>query len=293
MFEIEDDQALLDEFGDDDDELHDMLQEIDTNPQATTDEEPLSQGQKNRMEKNKLKAVALKKARLMTNPYNSKSKVKASVSKEKKLVDSGGGFFIEEAGEEDVPEATVITELPPPLMPPDQPSCEDCDKDFADSYLFRTFDHPVCDECKNMERDGPHELITKTDAKNQFLLQDLHFERDGNPLKFLLRKNPHNPRYGDMKLFLRLQIEKVAIDIWGSEEELEKEIEKREANKVLLKQKRYQKKMKELRKAVRSSLFTKNLDAHTHSYGEESYDEDKDEYSKTCDCGHVLTYEKM
>jgi len=292
MFEIEEDQALIDEFGGDDDELNDMLQEIDSNPQVT-DEEPLSQGQKNRMEKNKLKAVALKKARLMTNPYNSKTKAKGTVSKEKKLVDTGGGFFIEEGGEEEVPKETVITELPPPIMPPDQPSCEDCDKDFADSYLFRTFDHPVCDECKNMERDGPHELITKTDAKNQFLLQDLHFERDGKPLKFLLRKNPHNPRYGDMKLFLRLQIEKVAIDIWGSEEELEKEIEKREANKVLLKEKRYQKKMKELRKAVRSSLFTKNLDAHTHSYGEESYDEDKDEYSKTCECGHVLTYEKM
>merc|ERR1711915_905366 len=129
---------------------------------------------------------------------------------------------------------------------------------------------------------------TKTDAKKQFLLSDLHFEREGNPLKFLLRKNPHNPKYGDMKLFLRMQIEKVALDVWGSEEYLEKEIERREANKVLLKEKKYQKKMKELRKAVRSSLFTKNLATHTHTYSEEeTYDEEKDEYSKTCECGHV------
>ena len=91
---------------------------------------------------------------------------------------------------------------------------------FLRISFCRTFDQPVCDECKNMERDGPHELITKTDAKKQFLLSDLHFEREGNPLKFLLRKNPHNPKYGDMKLFLRMQIEKVALDVWGSEEEL-------------------------------------------------------------------------
>ena len=52
--------------------------------------------------------------------------------------------------------------------------------------------------------------------------------------------------------------------------------------------------MKELRKAVRSSLFTKDFSTHSHSYGEESYDEEKDEYSKVCgECGHVLTYEKM
>lgn len=26
------------------------------------------------------------------------------------------------------------------------------------------------------------------------------------PLKFIVRKNPHNPRWGDMKLYLRLQV---------------------------------------------------------------------------------------
>ena len=285
----------LDDFGDQDDaELNDMLQDIEESNSQQPSSQELSQAQKVRMEKNKLKAVALKKSRLMANPYN-KAATKSAVSKEKRLVDSGGGFFIEEGGEEERdPRPPVITELPPPLMPPDQPACEECDKNFADSYLLRTFDHPVCDECKNMERDGPHELITKTDAKKQFLLTDSQFEADGRSLKFLLRKNPHNPRYGDMKLFLRLQIEKVALEVWGTEEELEAEIEKREANKVLLKEKKYQKKMKELRKAVRSSLFTKNLANHSHSYGEESYDEDKDEFSKTCDeCGHILTYEKM
>ena len=70
----------------------------------------------------------------------------------------------------------VNTELPPPQIPKDQPTCEECDKDFADSNLFRTFDHLVCDECKNMERDRPHELNTKTDAKKQFPLADPYAE---------------------------------------------------------------------------------------------------------------------
>jgi len=272
----------------DDKELNSIFDKIEN-------ETNLSEGQKSRMEKNKLKALALKKARLLSNPYD-KNKPSKKSQTAPRMIDTGGGFFIEEdeEGGDGGDEKIEIIEQPPPIQPPDQPTCEDCNKDFAQSYLFNTFDHSVCDECKNMERDGPHELITKTDAKKQFLITDAHLEREGRHLKFLLRKNPHNPRYGDMKLFLRLQIEKLALEIWGSEEELEREFERREAKQILLKEKKYNKKMKELRKAVRSSLFTKDFSTHSHSYGEESYDEEKDEYSKVCgECGHVLTYEKM
>merc|ERR1712110_814776 len=116
---IFDTDDLLDDFGDEDDaDLNNMLEEIEeesgssSQPQSSQE---LSQGQKARMEKNKLKAVALKKSRLMANPYN-KAATKSTVSKEKKMVDSGGGFFIEEGGEEDKEaQAPVITELPPPL----------------------------------------------------------------------------------------------------------------------------------------------------------------------------------
>jgi len=292
MFDIPGEE---DPFSDDDDfDLDTVATAAETCEK--TPEVALTVGQLARIEKNKLKALALKKSRLLAHPYQkSGDVVKASVVKEKKLVDGGGGFFIEEE-EEDTSKDVVITEVAPPIMPPDQPTCEECDKDFADSYLFTTFDHSVCDDCKDMEREGPHELITKTDAKKEFLLRDSDFEKGerGDNLRFLLRKNPHNPRYGDMKLYLRLQVEKRALKIWGSEEELEKEHEKREENKMALKTKKYEKKMKELRKAVRSSLFTKDISNHIHKYGEETYDEEKDEYTKVCDeCGHVHTYEKM
>ena len=50
----------------------------------------------------------------------------------------------------------------------------------------------------------------------------------------------------------------------------------------------------ELRKTVRSSLFKKDLSGHEHEYTAEVYNEDDDNYSKTCEqCGHVIMYEKM
>ena len=49
-----------------------------------------------------------------------------------------------------------------------------------------------------------------------------------------------------------------------------------------------------MRLAVRGSLARKDRGPHEHDYGEESYDEEEDIYSKTCKtCGHIDTYEKM
>ena len=281
------------EFSDDDGAMLEMLN-------TEGEEVALSGAQKARAHKNKMKAVALKAARLQARPYQKEGGEGWKRDKEKKLVDGGGGFFIEEEeGDKEAAPVKVAPSAPAPLMPPDQPECEECGERFPDSYLFRTFDCDICDNCKNSEKDGPHELITKTDSKKEFLLKDSDFEKGERdvplvPLRFILRKNPHNPRWGDMKLFLRLQVEARALQVWGSEEALEEEHTAREERLVAAKSKKYEKKMKELRKAVRSSLFTKDLSAHVHSYGEESYHEDRDEYSKECgSCGHVQTFEKM
>merc|ERR1719216_834730 len=138
----------------------------------------LSEAQKSRAEKNRLKAIALKKARLSAQPYPDPKKKSATDSKndlitgesvgnskaETKLIDTNAGFFIEES--EDEPKATPTMEcLPAPVREP--------------------------------------------------------------TLKFLTRKNPHNQRWGDMKLFLRLQVEERALEVWKNEENLEKEHEKR------------------------------------------------------------------
>ena len=210
------------------------------------------------------------------------------------MVDTHAGFFIEETEGGETSSSTVAEPMPAPIIEPDRSQCEECQEDLADSYLFRNFDLEVCDKCKQTEKDGKHELITKTDAKNEFLLKDAEFDREP-VLKFILRKNPHNQRWGDMKLYLRMQIEKKALDVWGSEEALEEEHEKREERRDQAKVKKFNKKLKALKMQVRGSLYKKvDISVHEHEYGEEVYDEDEDQYSRTCKtCDHVHSYEKM
>ncbi|TNM85924.1 hypothetical protein fugu_008195 [Takifugu bimaculatus] len=152
------------------------------------------------------------------------------------------------------------------------------------------------------EDDGEEDLRTKSivhqpepEAKQNYLLKDCDLDKREPPLRFTLKKNPHNPRWGDMKLYLRLQVEKRCMEVWGSKEALDEAKESREENKELQRQKRFNKKVKELRRAVRSSVWTKDTSIHQHQYGpEEVVDPDEDLYKKTCStCGHELTYEKM
>lgn len=125
--------------------------------------------------------MALKKARLSAQPYPDPKILKNDLitgeklksSKETKLIDSNAGFFIEESESET---AVLQEPIPPPVIEPDRPQCKECSDEMADSFLLRTFDYEVCDKCKDTEKDGKHELITKTDAKNEFLLKDVHFE---------------------------------------------------------------------------------------------------------------------
>jgi len=306
MFDLDDDDDELsatvstktqeEEFSDDDG-FEETISSLQTETDCLTGKkEPgMTAAERERSERNRMKAINLKKSRLMTHPY-SKSGGSCLVAKQQpKLVDSGGGFFIEETdGKPD--SRPVIVDTPGPILPFDQPNCEMCEKKFSDSYLFRTFDHVVCDNCRDTSKDGEHELIAKTEAKSTFLLRDFELEESehGPALKFKTRKNPHNLGGGDMKLYLRLQIEKRALQIWGSEEALAAELEAREEKKIEAKSKKYKKKMKELRMAVRSSLYKKDLSTHVHEYAEEVYHEDKDEYSQTCtSCAHIHTYEKM
>ena len=54
--------------------------------------------------------------------------------------------------------------------------------------------------------DDKHKLITRTDAKNEYLLKDVDLDKREPILMFISKPNPHNSRWGDMKLYLRLQV---------------------------------------------------------------------------------------
>lgn len=212
-----------------------------------------------------------------------------------KFVDSGGGFLVEEStfkGTTTKPEGAKKIVNDGEDLPIKIADCRECGDDFVGSYLFDNFDYSVCDNCH--DREEKHELITKTDAKNEFLLKDCDFDGREPNLRYVSKKNPHYKR-GEMKLYLKLQVYKRAMEVWGSEEELEKMKEERAEKKDAAKVKRFDKKLKELKMNMRSSVFTKDIAvSHQHEYEEEIYNEDEDNYSHSCKlCGFLETFEKM
>ncbi|XP_056002612.1 DNA repair protein complementing XP-A cells homolog [Ostrea edulis] len=248
----------------------------------------LTAAQRARVERNRQRALLLRQARLAKKPYT------ATESKQKvtRTIDTGAGFFLEEEDEEE--DKSRKTEVKHPLGPViecDALVCEDCGKEFLDSWLLTTYNVNVCDVCK--EDTDKHLLVTKTEAKDRYLLKDSDLEIRDPPLKFIIRKNPRNPRWGDMKLYYEPQVYDRAMEVWGSEEGLEKAHDERSDKREKVKRKKFDKKVKELRLAVRSSLVKVNSGPHEHEYGPETYDEESDMYSVTCECGHVRTYEKM
>lgn len=256
----------------------------------------LTRLQLERIEKNRERAIKLKQSRLVVHPYSKTEVVcidKTSVKiGTKKYKDTGGGFLLEE--EPDQPEEPVkITADEPPIIDSDRPTCEKCDNLFASSWLYDCFECKVCDSCKDTEEE--HKLITKTEAMNEYLLKDCDLDKREPPLKFIKKKNPHNVRWGEMKLYLQLQVEKRALEVWGSEENLQEEIEKREEKRVMAKAKKYHKQMTALRMNMRSSLYDKTSSAsHMHEFGPESYNEEDDTYSHVCiSCKFEETFEKM
>ncbi|XP_059479750.1 DNA repair protein complementing XP-A cells homolog [Neocloeon triangulifer] len=262
--------------------------------------------QKERIEINRLRALKLKELREKTKPYTNKKwssfggdDKAAFFDKDKnvmrvqgtKMIDTKGGFFIKETDGETEKEIK-ITEDPQPIVNDlDRPECLECSESFDDSFLLNNFDYSVCDKCKN--QDEQHALITKTDAKNTYLLKDCDLDKREPPLKFLLRKNPHDVRWGEMKLYLQLQVEERALEVWGNLEEIELERERRDEKREKSKAKKYSKHMKGLRMQVRSSLYDKTKANHEHEFGPET-DLGDDNYSHTCTtCGYEETFEKM
>lgn len=98
-----------------------------------------------------------------------------------------------------------------------------------------------------------------------------------------------------MKLYLRSQVEARALEVFGSLQAIEEQKEKREEMKELAKAKKYNKKLSELRKAVRSTLYDKTTKSHEHEFGpSKCIDPENDEYWHKClTCDYEETYEEM
>ncbi|KAE9411924.1 hypothetical protein Angca_005533, partial [Angiostrongylus cantonensis] len=127
-------------------------------------------------------------------------------------------------------------------------NCIKCNLPLFDSWLWERYNHPVCDTCR--DDLGEHRLIPRTEVKSFYLLKDCDLDLRKPPLRYWSKKNPHNPRYGDMKLYLKCQVVERMLEVYGSWEEFEAEKRLRTSQKEIRAEKNFEKKVKEMRQHV-------------------------------------------
>lgn len=204
------------------------------------------------------------------------------------MKDSKGGFLEDSEknglkGVEEEPESLqqwkerqkkehLVKDLAPPLDLANAPKCFECGSLEIDPNLYSNFrEVRVCRRCQK-EKQDKYSLLTKTECKEDYLLTDPELQ-DTGLLPRIEKPNPHG--FLRMQLFLRFQVEEFAWKKWGSPEGLDKEWERREAMRLQRREKRYQDKLKEMRKKTRAEEYTRKLrngmslgERHVHSWSE-------------------------
>eukprot|EP00117_Sycon_ciliatum_P009791 scpid79902/ scgid4862/ DNA repair protein complementing XP-A cells homolog; Xeroderma pigmentosum group A-complementing protein homolog len=258
---------------------------MDANTAESNASRQLTDRELERISRNKERARALRSSRIV-RPYPTKTAPAVPVEKQ----DTCGGFLLDDNDIES-PASTRVAQDPVLVLGDEQPSCHECKSQLAESYLLTHFCYPVCDSCR--DGDGKHSMIARTTAKEEFLLKDVDLDDRPTPLPFLLRRNPH-ARFGEMKLYLKCQVEERAISIWDSLEAIEEEKKKKQDTRVERKQKKLNKDLKALHKTVLSKTRDRAPHQHVYPASSEVYNEEDDTYTKTCaTCGYSVTFEKM
>ena len=165
-----------------------------------------------------------------------------------KYIDTGAGFLLSANQKrykprEAAPEEIMDTDL-----------CDNCELPFENSYLRKHYSELVCDECKDDEK---YPLMTLSEVKTEYVLNDNHLKREP-ALKFILKKNPHNPSWGEMKLFLLPQVESRALEIhesWEKLEEVKSNFARKELNLIWT-----------FQRSAKSSVFSANKNSLTKSF---------------------------
>ena len=116
--------------------------------------------------------------------------------------------------------------------------CRTCNERPADVIFKDAFNVLVCNACKAKHDD--FKLHNKVEIKEIYLLTDSTIRL----MKCLMKDNPHNPHWAQMKLYLAKHGQEKSIERWGSEAALEEERNRRKkeqynkdlakASKVLL-----------------------------------------------------------
>lgn len=105
-----------------------------------------------------------------------------------------------------------------------QEPCQDCGNLTIVEQWRDTFKVNVCWECLKAGTSEKYKLISKTKAKEEFLVSD----NDMYTLQCIEKKNPNKPEWGNMKLYLRTQVEQLSDRKYGSHEKREIARQKRQ-----------------------------------------------------------------
>lgn len=182
----------------------------------------------------------------------------------------------------------------PPLEIHNAPQCYECKSIELDKKMFEVFGCRVCKACKEKYPEK-YSLLTKTECKEDYFLTEPELA-DLALFKRIVKENPHSGTFSRMQLFLRYQIEEYAFKKWGSEENLDNEWLRREEMRKNRREKKFNNKLKEMRKKLRAEELTKNLRAvrdkkHVHNWSlpvkiKNNDSESNNLYVKRClDCG--------
>ncbi|KAI9178900.1 DNA repair protein rad14 [Blastocladiella emersonii ATCC 22665] len=210
------------------------------------------------------------------------------------MQDSRAGFLVNEGGDDDASAARLAAEAeraakrqrrvyndaPVPLDPDFAPKCVECSSLDLDKRYVEHFDVNVCWACKE-KLPEKYALLTKTEARQDYLLTEEELTVVGN-FKAWRKPNPRKNTYHDMYLYLRGEIEKYAIEKWGSLDAMDAEYARREDDKVKRKEAKFKKKLAQLRNATRTSLWAEQEEAHVHVFKPA---EDKEGFDVCEGCG--------
>jgi DNA-repair protein complementing XP-A cells len=153
--------------------------------------------------------------------------------------------------------------------------CELCGGEQVDPELFAQFRVVVCYGCKDGARTETgaqlFALVSKTQAKADYLLTDEELA-DASLMPSISRKNPHNPHWSDMRLYLLKQVRDFALEKFGGEEGLQAAKAGRADTRVDRKSKKFLKALKELRSKTRvEKRLSPSIDSKKDATGSKSH----------------------
>jgi DNA-repair protein complementing XP-A cells len=179
-------------------------------------------------------------------------------------------------------------------------TCETCDADSMqlDHNYFEYFHVAVCSTCIRAYPEA-YSLLTKTEAKQDYLLTDSELEK----LRHITKPNPRGRTWSAMRLYMRRQLEAYAFEKWGNEEGLDAALDKRDAERHHRMSQKLHRRMNMLRKRTYTSLqlgnpreFIAQKRVHQHDFDAPfPIDPSRpDQLQKICrSCGFSIQFESL